>query len=246
MRKLWILTTSFILIFYSSVSLSLPKGFVYLREIDPTIQQDIRYATSQNFVGRVIDGYLKPECILTLPAAYTLHKIQNELKKSHLSLKVYDCYRPVCAVKDFYTWSQQSEQQKMKASYFPNVAKSQLFALGYVSERSSHSRGSTVDLTIVKYVKKPTLVILKNKLLARNKISAYESYELNMGTHYDFMDSSSHMFNRSAINTQCYSNRLLLRSMMKKYGFAPYNKEWWHFTLKNEPFRHNYFNFPVE
>lgn len=204
----------------------LPSNFVYLKDVAPSIQQDIRYFTDTNFIGRPLPGYDSPVCILTKPAAFALLKIQEELNKEGLALKVFDGYRPQMTVNEFIRWSKDVQDQKMKASYFPNVNKADFFKLGYVGEKSGHTRGSTVDLTIID--------------LKTNK-------ELDMGTHFDYMDELSHPFNRSVTSKQ-YQNRQLLNQVMTKYGFGsltPHDTEWWHFTLKNEPFPDTYFNFPV-
>ena len=128
---------------------ALPKGFVYLRDIDPTIVQDIRYAGSHNFVGRPIRGYLAAECILSEPAAKALKAVQRKLAEKKLSLVVWDCYRPKRAVDDFLQWSKDPTHSEMKAEFYPHADKEKLFALGYLAKRSAHSRGSTVDLGIV-------------------------------------------------------------------------------------------------
>ena len=128
---------------------ALPKGFVYLRDIDPTIVQDIRYAGSHNFVGRPIRGYLAAECILSEPAANALKAVQRKLAEKKLSLIVWDCYRPKRAVDDFLQWSKDPARYEMKAEFYPRTDKQKLFALGYLAKPSAHSRGSTVDLGIV-------------------------------------------------------------------------------------------------
>src|SRR5580700_7374068 len=130
-------------------SSALPKGFVYLRDIDPTIAQDIRYAGSHNFVGRPIRGYLAAECILSVSAAKALETVQRRLTEKKLSLIVWDCYRPKRAVEDFFQWSKDPTRSEMKAEFYPRTDKERLFALGYLAKRSAHSRGSTVDLGIV-------------------------------------------------------------------------------------------------
>src|ERR1700732_2196452 len=129
---------------------ALPEGFVYLRDIDPTIVQDIRYAGSHNFVGRPIRGYLAAECILSEPAANALEAVQNRLAEKKLSLIVWDCYRPKRAVDDFLQWSKDPTHSEMKTEFYPRTDKEKLFALGYLARRSAHSRGSTVDLGIVR------------------------------------------------------------------------------------------------
>jgi D-alanyl-D-alanine dipeptidase len=208
------------------ISMSLPMGFVYLDEVDPTILQDIRYFSENNFVGKRIKGYEAPRCILTREAAVALQKIQSHLRTLNLGLKVYDGYRPERAVQEFVDWSQDVSDQKMKADYYPNVDKADFFRLEYVASPSTHSRGSTVDLTIV-HLKADGAPV-----------------DMAMGTHFDFMDETSHPLNPT-LPIECRQNRLLLRNLMQNAGFAPVETEWWHFTLKNEPFPHQTFNFVV-
>jgi len=204
----------------------LPNNFVYLKDVVPSIREDIRYATYHNFIGRPLPGYENPICILTKPTALALLKVQNELNKKCLCLKVFDCYRPQMTVDEFIRWSKDIHDQKMKSDYYPNVNKADFFKLDYAAERSGHTRGSTVDLKI---------------------IDVKTNQELDMGTHFDFMDELSHPFNRSVTKKQ-YQNRQLLNYVMAQYGFIPLNEkdtEWWHFTLKDEPFPDTYFNFQV-
>jgi D-alanyl-D-alanine dipeptidase len=205
----------------------LPKDFVYLKDVAPSIQQDIRYYGHHNFVGKSLPGYESPVCILTRPAAEALLNAQEELNKKGLGLKVFDGYRPQMTVNEFVRWSADIHDQKMKTEYYPNVNKADFFKLDYVAAHSGHTRGSTVDLTI---------------------IDLKTHQELDMGTHFDFMDKLSHPFNRSVTAKQ-YQNRQLLNHIMTKHGFIPLaeqDTEWWHFTLKNEPFPDTYFNFPVK
>ncbi len=205
--------------------MSLPNQFVYLKDIDPSIIQDMKYFTHDNFIGRPIAGYEAAQCILTKSAALALAQVQQKLKQQSLSLKVFDCYRPQIAVNDFIQWSQDPTDQKMKEQYYPRVNKADLFTLGYIAAKSGHTRGSTVDLTIV-HIKHP-------------------SQQLDMGTHFDFMDEFSHTFSEH-IQGEKRENRLLLRNLMQEANFNPYDKEWWHFTLKNELFPDTYFDFPVK
>lgn len=202
----------------------LPTGFVYLKEINPTIIHDIKYFSHDNFLGRIVKGYHAAECILTKETAYALSQLQNKLLATQLSLKVYDGYRPQTAVNDFIAWSQDEHDQKMKKEYYPNINKADFFKLGYLAEQSSHTRGSTVDLTLV-------------------HLNA-TSMDLDMGTPFDFMDERSHSFS-SDVSEEAKSNRMFLRGLMEEAGFHPYDKEWWHFTLKNEPYPDAYFDFFV-
>lgn len=225
----------------------LPESFVYLRNVAPSIQQEIRYAGYHNFVGRPVHGYHANACILTKKAARGLAEVQNALKKQGLSLKVYDCYRPQRAVNDFITWSQHPKDHKMKQEFYPQVKKSNVFAHGYIDARSTHSSGSTVDLTIV-----PSPTPKQPRYVSGQRLFAcYQLYDrrfhdnsIDMGTGYDCMDKLSHA-ESSEISKAALRNRMLLASLMKKNGFKPYAYEWWHFTLKAEPFKGRFFDFPV-
>lgn len=225
---------------------NLPNGFVYLRDIDPSIQQEMRYAGYHNFVGHPLPGYQDHACILTKPAALALKQVQTELQRSKLSLKVYDCYRPQTTVDAFINWSKKSNQQSMKAEFYPRINKADFFKLGYAAKRSGHSRGSTVDLTIIPIDSKSAVYRPGQALVAcfapyRHR---FKDNSIDMGTGFDCMDVLSHPQNKQ-LNKVVYFNRMLLRQMMLKYGFTPIAEEWWHFTLKNEPFKGRYFNFPV-
>ncbi len=205
----------------------LPEGFVYVAEIIPNIQVELRYSTNNNFLGRRVDGYLAARCILTRPAAEALKKVQEELKPFGLGLKIYDAYRPQRAVDDFVRWGKDLTDTKMQAEYYPAVQKKDLFKEGYIAEKSSHSRGSTVDLTVGSLDKQPA-----------------ES-DLDMGTHFDFFGPEA--WPESPLVSSVHrAHRMLLQLIMGKHGFVPYPKEWWHFTLKNEPFPNTYFDFPVQ
>lgn len=213
-----------LLISLSTNSQKLAKGFVYLSDIDATIQSELRYITNNNFIGKPIDGYKNNCIIVTLETATTLKKIQQILIQKGLSLKIFDGYRPQQAVNHFVKWAKVLEDTLMKKQYYPKVPKSQLFNLGYIASRSGHTRGSTVDLTIV---------------------NSKTGKELDMGSSYDFFGEQSHPFYKKITDHQ-KRNRFYLRKIMIDNGFKPYDKEWWHFTLRNEPFRKIYFNFPIE
>ena len=203
---------------------NLPEGFVYLDETIPDALFDIRYASDYNFVGAVIDGYNAPLAILSEPASEALKAVNEELKESGRVLLVYDAYRPVKAVDHFKRWAQDSEAIAMKDVFYPNVDKSQVFKLGYVASKSGHSRGSTVDLTLADMV---------------------TGVPEDMGSPYDFFgDISSH--GTKEITAEQTANRELLKKTMVKHGFRPYNKEWWHYTLNDEPYPKKYFDFDVE
>jgi D-alanyl-D-alanine dipeptidase len=227
---------------------NLPAGFVYLKDVDASIIQDMRYAGYHNFIGRPVRGYGTAECILTRQAAFALHQIQAELKKNSLSLKVYDCYRPQMAVDNFVEWSKQSAQQEMKKEFYPHVDKADFFKLNYVAEKSGHTRGSTMDLTLVHLPVSHQAHYHRGQSLV-SCVAAYatrfQDGNIDMGTGFDCMDELSHSENKS-VNHVAYRHRSFLRAVMKKAGFVPYPTEWWHFTLENEPFPKQYFNFPIQ
>jgi len=200
------------------------KDFVYLKEIMPNLRSDLRYYGSNNFIGRPVDGYNEPKCLLTKEAAFALKKVQDELEKIGFGLLIYDAYRPQRAVDHFIRWSQDESDTTMKVEFYPNINKKDIFARGYISAKSGHSRGSTVDLTIVS---------LKTKHI------------LNMGSPYDLFDEVSSTDDKTITQNQ-RSLRMLLKRRMEKHGFKSYPKEWWHFTLENEPYPNTYFDFPVE
>ncbi|MDB4497151.1 M15 family metallopeptidase [Flavobacteriaceae bacterium] len=202
----------------------LPDGFTYLSEIDPTIKKELRYFTTNNFIGIPIDGYKNNKIILTTPTARALKEIQTKLMSSGLSIKIFDAYRPQQAVNHFIRWAKVMNDTLMKQFYYPDVQKSELFTLGFIALKSGHTRGSTVDLSIVD--------IKTNR-------------ELDMGSSYDFFGEKSHPFYKKITDKQM-KNRMLLRSIMIKNGFIPYDNEWWHFTLKDEPYPTTYFNFTIE
>jgi D-alanyl-D-alanine dipeptidase len=225
----------------------LPRGFAYLRETAPDIVQDMRYNGWHNFLGRPVKGYDAPECILSIDAAKALKNVQDELSASGLGLKVYDCYRPKQAVEDFWTWSQNPADQMAKAEFYPNVDKKNFFELGYVAKKSGHSRGSTVDLTIVSLPYRQAESFTPGQELVPCTApfdKRFKDGSLDMGTGFDCMDERSHSLSAD-IPMVARENRMLLRKIMEKHGFTPYEQEWWHFTLKKEPFPDTYFDFPV-
>jgi D-alanyl-D-alanine dipeptidase len=205
----------------------LPKGFVYLDDMIPDVQIDLRYYGQNNFLGQPVDGYKQKKCIISKQAAVALKKVQDDLKRFGLGIKVFDAYRPQQAVDHFVRWAKDIKDTKMKHIFYPDVAKKDLFKLDYIARRSSHTRGSTVDLTLIS-------IIGKNK-----------GQELDMGSCFDFFGKLSWPTNQS-IQPQQRANRMLLQTLMVKHGFTPYHCEWWHFTLKNEPFPETYFDFPIQ
>ncbi|MEO6842289.1 MAG: M15 family metallopeptidase [Bradyrhizobium sp.] len=230
----------------STLPQGLPKGFVYLRDIDPTIVQDIRYAGSHNFVGRPIKGYRAAACILSERAATALKTVQGMLAEKKLSLIVWDCYRPKRAVDDFWQWSKDSARAEMKAEFYPRTDKQNLFARGYLATRSAHSRGGTVDLGLVpsSFASSPPpapLPALKACTLPKGE--RFADGTIDLGTGYDCLDVLGRTSNASVGET-ALRNRQLLKSTMARAGFRPYAREWWHFELVNEPYRQG-FDFDV-
>src|SRR5262249_10738937 len=182
-----------------------------------------RHFGANNFVGERIDGYEGPRCLLSAPAANALAAVERDLAARGLGLKVFDCYRPQRAVAQFLRWAQRIDDVKRKREFYPDVDKRNLFKEGYISDRSGHSRGSTLDLTLVRRA---------------------DARELDMGSPFDFFSPKSWPSDRS-VSDQARQNRALLAAVMIRGGFRPYDREWWHFTLNNEPFPDTYFDFPV-
>jgi D-alanyl-D-alanine dipeptidase len=201
----------------------MPEGFVYLDEVIPDAIYDIRYYTNDNFVGRRVDGYIAPRVILTHEAAEALARVAEECRQNGLLLKIFDGYRPQQAVNNFVRWAADIDDQIMKSKYYPDVDKRDLFHLNFIAEKSGHSRGSTVDLTLV---------------------DALTGEELDMASGFDFFGEISH-HDSPLITPQQLQNRNLLRDIMVRHGFAPYPEEWWHYTLVDEPYPDTYFDFPV-
>jgi D-alanyl-D-alanine dipeptidase len=214
--------------------------FVNITDVAPTIKLDIKYFTSDNFVGEAINGYLAPKCFLTKKSAYALKRVQDHVKKNGYSLLVFDCYRPQRAVNHFMRWAKDLGDLKTKTKYYPEVQKNMLFKEGYIAEKSGHSRGSTVDLTLVK------LSSATNESVRYDdcRIVSNSTTSLNMGTHYDCFSVLSNTANPT-ISNQSMSNRLILKNAMLKFGFKNYSKEWWHYTLIDEPVKNKYFDFVI-
>lgn len=254
MRRIFIFILSgFFIILNSCTTTSLKKekglaqGFVYLAKQDPTIVQEMRYAGNHNFIGKPIQGYEAGKCILTEQAAKALALVQAELKAFSLGLKVYDCYRPQRAVDHFVYWAKDLEDTKMKNEFYPKVDKTKLFSDGYIAEKSGHSRGSTVDLTLVPLPVPGQAVYRDGEALTecyQAMLFRFKDNSLDFGTGFDCFDPLAHTENTTINDTQ-KRHRLLLRAVMDKYGFKNYDKEWWHFTLRNEPFPEQYFDFVV-
>ncbi len=219
-----LLFLSFTTISDKSTNSSLHKDFVYLKEMMPNLRSDLRYYGSNNFVGQPLEGYNAPKCILSKEAADALMKVQTELERIGFGLMIYDAYRPQQAVDFVIGWAQDDSDTLMKEDFYPNVDKQDLFTKGYIAKQSGHSRGSTIDLTIVS---------LKTRHI------------LNMGSPYEIFDEISNTDYPNITKNQ-HALRMLLKRRMEKHGFQSYDKEWWHFTLKNEPFPDTYFDFPIE
>ena len=201
-----------------------PDSFLELQELIPSILLELRYFSEDNFVGQVLDGYHANKVFMTREASTALSNVQDELAAFGMGLKVFDAYRPQRAVDQFVRWAQDLGDTKMKAVFYPSVAKQDLFSSGYIAQRSGHSRGSTIDLTIV---------------------DLQSGAELEMGTPWDFFDPSSWPSNLD-MPPQSRANRNLLNAVMTRHGFRALPEEWWHFTLENEPFPDTYFDFPVK
>jgi D-alanyl-D-alanine dipeptidase len=225
---------------------ALPNGFVYLNDIDPTIVQNLRYYTEDNFIGKRIDGYKSNKVILTINAAEALSKVQKDLLKKGYSLVVYDAYRPERAVAHFVSWGQNPSDQQGKQKYYPTINKEDCFKLGYISSRSYHSRGSTVDVTIIKLNKALKNIEIGNRKLTNGEIIPYlDDGTVDMGSSFDLFGEASH-HDTDLVERKFLEQRNELREIMKKNGFNEYVKEWWHYTLDKEPFSDTYFDFEIE
>ena len=203
------------------------QGFVLVRDYVPDVIEDLRYFTNNNFMGERADGYHANVAIISEQAAIQLREVADELRDMGYVIKIFDAYRPQSAVDHFVRWSKTSDQRN-KADYYPELAKSSLFPT-YIAKKSGHSKGSTVDLTI-----------------------CYKDTgkEVDMGGHFDYFGPASHTmflgnYNGGKVTREHQGNRLLLRRVMIKHGFKPYDNEWWHFTLNNQPYPDTFFNFPV-
>ena len=210
--------------------------FVNITDVVPDAILEIRYYSTYNFIGARVDGYEEPVALLTRQAADSLRAVSDDLKKQGYRLKIFDAYRPQCAVDHFVRWAADVNDTLMKAYFYSDVPRDRLFELGYIAEKSGHTRGSTVDLTLFD--------------MATEK-------EVDMGGTFDWFGKESHPDFGGNPNTGKYKandritavqfrNRMILREAMLRHGFKPIGEEWWHFTLKNEPFPDTYFTFPVK
>ena len=200
-----------------------PKGFVLLADYVPQIVQEIRYYSTYNFIGERVDGYEEPVALLTAEAARALKTVANEMLVTGYQLKVFDAYRPVAAVKQFILWGIEDQDVRMKPYFYPDLEKQELFSRGYIAKQSSHSRGSAIDLTL---------------------LDMRTGKEVDMGSPFDLFSKVSHPDYRGITEEQ-YENRMLLRKAMVRNGFVPFDCEWWHFVLRDEPYPDTYFAFPV-
>ena len=200
-----------------------PSGFVLLSDVVPGIVQEIRYFSTYNFIGDRIDGYEEPCALLTKEAARALKSVSNELNVQGYRLKVFDAYRPVNAVKHFVFWGIEDTDIRMKPFFYPDLEKQELFEKGYIAKLSSHSRGSTIDLTL---------------------LDMKTGKEADMGSPFDFFGEISHPDSK-AVTQEQFDSRMLLQGVMVRNGFRPIDCEWWHFTLEDEPYPDTYFEFPV-
>ena len=200
-----------------------PSGFVLLADMVPGIIQEIRYYSTYNFIGDRIDGYEEPCALLTKEAARALKTVSNEAFVQGYRLKVFDAYRPVSAVKQFILWGIEDQDIRMKPYFYPDLEKQELFSKGYIAKRSSHSRGSAIDLTL---------------------LDMKTGKELDMGGPFDLFSEVSHPDCRTITDEQ-YENRMILQKLMVRNGFNTLDCEWWHFVLKDEPYPDTYFEFPV-
>lgn len=209
-------------------TISLPEGadtdFVLLSDIVPDVILEIRYFSTYNFVGRRIPGYEEPVAIMVRKAANALKKVSDELVEKGYRLKVFDAYRPMTAVRFFVKWAHTPSDTLSKRYFYPDINKADVFRLGYISSRSAHARGATIDLTL---------------------FDMNLEKEVDMGGPFDFFGEVSHPSYRKGLTDEQVAMRMLLRETMVKYGFKPVSSEWWHFTLRNEPYPDQQFDFPV-
>jgi len=223
------------------------SGFVRVEQAVPSIVIDMRYFGEHNFMGRRITGYRRPVLYVTREAAEALSAVQADLLAFGLSLKIYDAYRPQRSVNDFIAWARDLDDQATRAEFYPTVSKENLFDEGYISARSGHTRGSTVDLTIVPYPPPLEPAWDRDHLVACTEPAGvrYSDNSLDMGVGYDCFDTLS-WTEDDRVGPVQRAHRLLLKTVMEKHGFTNYPREWWHYTLADEPFPDTYFDFPIE
>jgi len=219
----------------------MPKDFVYLHDIDPSIEQDMRYAGSNNFTGKPLPGYDAAECVLVRQAAEALKAVQAELRPMGLSLKVYDCYRPTRAVAAFVDWAKEPDDPQSKLAHYPDLPKSALFP-DYIATRSGHSRGATLDLTLVPLDTSPTGAEASPVACT---VAQPSDNSLDMGTGFDCFDPKANT-DAPGLTPEQRRNRAMLLEVMSRHGFKNYPKEIWHYTFEPEPYPDTFFDFPIE
>ena len=211
------------------------SGFVVITDVVPDAILEIRYYSTYNFIGTRIDGYQEPTALLTRQAADSLKAVSDELVAMGYRLKIYDAYRPQMAVDHFVRWGEDLNDTLMKRYFYPNIDKAVLFDQGYIARRSGHSRGSTVDLTLF-------------DMNTENEVDMGGTFDwFGIESHPDFggNPNTKEYNGNGGITAEQFQNRMILRTVMLKHGFKPYDEEWWHFTLKGEPYPDTYFTFPV-
>ena len=217
----------------------LPAGFVYLRDVAPSIAQDIRYATPNNFTGAQLPGYAAPECVLRREAAEALAQVAKDLARQNLALKVYDCYRPERAVRAMWRWAHETKKDGARDGdkrFYPNVDKRELFSLGYIASRSKHSTGTAVDLTLIPLNAPQATARASNVPCTAPADQRAPDNSLDMGTGFDCLDVKSHT-RSGAVTAEQRRARENLRAAMSAHGFRNYFREWWHYEFTGAPLR---------
>lgn len=202
----------------------IPPQFVLVSDVCPDIIEEIRYYSTFNFVGQRVPGYERPVAYLTREAAESVKAVSDELKSLGYRLKIFDAYRPQKAVDFFIRWGHDLKDERMKGQFYPDCPKSELFRRGYLAHKSGHTRGSTVDVTL---------------------FDVNKQCDVDMGSTYDLLGEPSHFGYTKGLSREQIANRRLLREVMSRHGFKPISCEWWHFTLRNEPYPNTYFKFPI-
>ena len=224
-------------------SQAMPIDFVRLTDIDPGLIESQRYAGSHNFLGRPVPGYLSMGIYGTKRLAMALKQVNAALRKKGYTLVVYDAYRPQRAVNAFIDWSRVLGDEAGQSHYYPTVPKNKLFSLGYLAEKSSHSRGSTVDVTLISLHQRPRPITVSTRELAEgNTIPFLDDNTVDMGSSFDLFHPASH-YACPWISPEQRHMRELLFATMTAHGFAGIKEEWWHYTLSDEPYPETYFDF---
>ena len=214
-------------------AVTLPRGFVDLARIAPAIRIEMRYATAQNFTGRKVRGYRANRCILARPVALALARVQLAVRAQGYDLKVFDCYRPARAVDAFVQWAEGSRSGNTTKFYYPRISRKRIIPLGFVARRSSHSRGTAIDLTLVRASpdgSRPLTSSVQRDRAATSCIDGSTTSELDMGTSWDCFDVLSHTYHKG-ISATAKANRKRLLRAMRAEGFRNYKREWWHFSM---------------